>query len=552
MSKGQREIDAHSRPILILEDIESRFHPTLLLNLWSILQALPIQKIVTTNSSQLVSEISLGSIRRLCKQYYDVRCFKIRDHAFGTDDARKIAFHIRMSRPSVVFARCWILVEGETEVWILNEIASILGINLACNGIKLIEFAQCGLSPLIKLAKQWGIAYHVLTDGDDAGRHYAQNVRDFTFSSRLTDHLSVMPHVDIEHYLYTSGFADVYQKAANIQLRPQSSRKNGTSEKSSLMSVLSSSTISGESHAVDEQYQTLKELKREQIKPDAQKAEQSREKENSKESSGYPERLPQHNLDSVIKTVFQFLSKGDGDYLRNIMSRGKRLNRSKAAVDFDISLLSREDVANMYQYVRSLIFEMPRKGPQLTKKQSNMLTFLKSIRGRLMITVNHNEQMLAKQKRKQQQKGSRNSQVRPQPKQQVKPAVKVSVRPALEDIKEQQEQAQVQAEDLKRLSALAAEDRLSDRGLGTLHSLERTNGKNINAFYGALDDAALQRIGLSVNKVIDSAIHKKTKPGMAILVSEAMQQRGPDSVPLLFRTMFRKISRLAQSNSGLD
>ena len=37
MSQGQRTIDTYSRPILVLEDIESRFHPTLLLNLWSIL-----------------------------------------------------------------------------------------------------------------------------------------------------------------------------------------------------------------------------------------------------------------------------------------------------------------------------------------------------------------------------------------------------------------------------------------------------------------------------------------------------------------------------------
>ena len=42
MSKGEREFDEYARPILILEDIESRFHPTLLLNFWSILQVLPI------------------------------------------------------------------------------------------------------------------------------------------------------------------------------------------------------------------------------------------------------------------------------------------------------------------------------------------------------------------------------------------------------------------------------------------------------------------------------------------------------------------------------
>lgn len=227
MSNGTREIDSYSKPILVLEDIEGRFHPTLLLSLWSILNTLPVQKIVTTNSSALLSAMPMTNIRRLCRQYYDVRCYSIGQHVFSTDDERRIAFHIRISRPSAYFARCWILVEGETEVWILNEIAGILGMNLACEGVRIIEFAQCGLGPLIKLAKQFGISYYVLTDGDDAGHKYAQTVQSFTGSQHLAEHLTVIPHKDIEHYLYVSGFADVYQKAAGIPLRKatQQSRK---------------------------------------------------------------------------------------------------------------------------------------------------------------------------------------------------------------------------------------------------------------------------------------------------------------------------------------
>lgn len=226
MSNGSREIDTYSKPILVLEDIEGRFHPTLLLSFWSILDTIPIQKIVTTNSSALLSAMPMSNIRRLCRQYYDVRCYSVSNQAFDVDDARRIAFHIRISRPSAFFARCWILVEGETEVWMLNEIAGILGMNLACEGVKTIEFAQCGLAPLIKLAKQLGISYYVLTDGDEAGRKYAQTVQSFTGKQHISDHLSVIPHLDIEHYFYVSGYADVYQKAAGLNIQPKKNKPN--------------------------------------------------------------------------------------------------------------------------------------------------------------------------------------------------------------------------------------------------------------------------------------------------------------------------------------
>nr|VXZ86634.1 Uncharacterised protein [Klebsiella pneumoniae] len=35
----------------------------------------------------------------------------------------------------------------------------------------MIEFAQSGLKPLIKFARRMGIQWHVLVDGDEAGKN---------------------------------------------------------------------------------------------------------------------------------------------------------------------------------------------------------------------------------------------------------------------------------------------------------------------------------------------------------------------------------------------
>ncbi|MFW6459349.1 ATP-dependent nuclease [Klebsiella pneumoniae] len=89
----------------------------------------------------------------------------------NAEESRRIAFHIRFNRASSLFARCWLLVEGETETWVINELARQCGHHFDAEGVKVIEFAQSGLKPLIKFARRMGIQWHVLVDGDEAGKN---------------------------------------------------------------------------------------------------------------------------------------------------------------------------------------------------------------------------------------------------------------------------------------------------------------------------------------------------------------------------------------------
>jgi putative ATP-dependent endonuclease of OLD family len=102
----------------------------------------------------------------------------------NAEDGRRIAFHIRFNRASSLFARCWLLVEGETETWVINELARQCGHHFDAEGIKVIEFAQSGLKPLIKFARRMGIEWHVLVDGDEAGKKYASTVRSLLNNER--------------------------------------------------------------------------------------------------------------------------------------------------------------------------------------------------------------------------------------------------------------------------------------------------------------------------------------------------------------------------------
>ncbi|AJJ24691.1 ATP-dependent endonuclease [Yersinia enterocolitica] len=226
-AKGSLSLDPHARPLLLVEDPETRLHPIMLSVAWGLLSQLPLQRITTTNSGELISLVPVESICRLVRESSRVATYRIGPRGMSSEDSRRIAFHIRFNRPSALFARCWLLVEGETEIWLLNELARQCGYHFEAEGVKVIEFAQSGLRPLLKFANRMGIQWHVLTDGDDAGKKYAATVRNMADNERdhERDRLTILPAPDMEHFLYRSGFDEVYHRIsgipANAKMQPR-------------------------------------------------------------------------------------------------------------------------------------------------------------------------------------------------------------------------------------------------------------------------------------------------------------------------------------------
>ncbi|CAK1760831.1 ATP-dependent endonuclease [Vibrio crassostreae] len=215
-AKGPADLRRCARPLLILEDPEGRLHPTHLARAWSLMQKLPMQKILTTNSGDLLAAVPLQSIRRLVRQSDKTIANQLNMNHFSKDELRRIGFHIRFHRSGALFARCWLLVEGETEVWLFNELANQCGYNLAAEGVQIIEFAQSGLKALIKVAQEFGIDWHVVTDGDAAGKKYAATVLSKLGNDQERHRLTELPDKDIEHYLYMNGFENFFRDMVKI------------------------------------------------------------------------------------------------------------------------------------------------------------------------------------------------------------------------------------------------------------------------------------------------------------------------------------------------
>jgi putative ATP-dependent endonuclease of OLD family len=217
-AKGNVLLSGDAQPLLLVEDPETRLHPIMLSVAWNLLNILPLQKMTTTNSGELLSLTPVEQVCRLVRESSKVAAWRLGPGGLSAEDSRRIAFHIRFNRASSLFARCWLLVEGETEIWMMHELARQCGHHFDTEGIRVIEFAQSGLKPLIKFARRMGIEWHVLVDGDEAGKKYAATVRGILDDNpqHLRDHLTALPALDMEHFMYRQGFSDVFHRIAQL------------------------------------------------------------------------------------------------------------------------------------------------------------------------------------------------------------------------------------------------------------------------------------------------------------------------------------------------
>jgi len=215
---AHRTLLPQGKPILVIENPESNLHPITLATVWRMIGRLSWQKIIATNSGTLLSSAPLSSIRRLTRNDGKVSEWSVPPRLLSRDNLRRVSYHLRSRRSSAMFARCWLLVEGETEYWIVPELARVCGFDFSEEGVTCVEFAQCGLPPLTKLADRLGIAWHVLVDGDDAGKRYADAAWKLLGSGSTPDHIMRVTRLrdrDIEHCFWNNGFAEVIQRIAS-------------------------------------------------------------------------------------------------------------------------------------------------------------------------------------------------------------------------------------------------------------------------------------------------------------------------------------------------
>jgi len=150
-------------------------------------------------------------LRRLSRHGSATECRAISDGLLTDEELRKFNHHVRRNRGELLFARCWLLVEGETDVSVFAECAELLKIDLHRHGIRILEVSQAGGPGIfIKVADALGIGWHLVADGDDGGKKYTDTAKVLLNDRQEANHISVLPHLNIDVLLCCSGYGQPY------------------------------------------------------------------------------------------------------------------------------------------------------------------------------------------------------------------------------------------------------------------------------------------------------------------------------------------------------
>ena len=219
-------LDPIAEPITALEEPEAHLHPSAIRSLMTIVNDLPGQKLLSSHSGDLLSSVDPCSVRRFVRRDGGIHVHRIQPGSLTQEDTRKFDFHVRRSRGELLFARCWLLVEGETETTLLTGVAEAIGLELERVGVRSVEFGQTDVGMLAKIANQLGIEWYCVLDDDSGRKKYEKSVRAQFNAKSETDRL-IFPYQNIERFLCENGFGDLYE-ARMSQQKQQPTSTHGT------------------------------------------------------------------------------------------------------------------------------------------------------------------------------------------------------------------------------------------------------------------------------------------------------------------------------------
>ncbi len=214
----QADIDGQAEPIIAIEEPEAHLHPNAVRAMWSLLDKLPGQKIVATHSGDILSEVLVQRLRRINRKDNTTDCKAIPNELLLDNKMRLFNHHVRRNRGELLFARCWLMVEGETDVSVFAECAAILGIDLHRKGVRIVECSQAGGTDIfIKVADALGIHWHLVADNDDGGQTYIQSAKNLLEGRPEREHISLLNYRNMDVLLCYCGYGEPYRDGVGRQ-----------------------------------------------------------------------------------------------------------------------------------------------------------------------------------------------------------------------------------------------------------------------------------------------------------------------------------------------
>ncbi len=213
--------------LLALEEPEAHLHPQAQRSLFAQIKSIPGQRIVSTHSPYFAGQAKLDELRLFTKLAGVTSAKRLDISELSDDDIRKLERNVLASRGDLLFARAFILFEGETEeqafpLWAQTywgATAHELGFSFVGVGGSGSEYF-----PFIWLAENFGIPWFIFSDGEDL---IVSKLKDTVKRVGVDDiakcdHIAVVPGKhDLEAHLMDEGYLDAFETAISAYAGPK-------------------------------------------------------------------------------------------------------------------------------------------------------------------------------------------------------------------------------------------------------------------------------------------------------------------------------------------
>lgn len=155
-------------PIIAIEEPEAHLHPNAQKKLYSQLNDMPGQKIISTHSPYIASCAEFKEIRGLYKESGQINSGEFDTSSLTSDESRKLKQKVINTRGEIFFSKAIVLFEGETEEQALPIIAEkYFGRPPYELGIDFIGVGGAGAYyPFIQFAETFNIPWFIFSDGE--------------------------------------------------------------------------------------------------------------------------------------------------------------------------------------------------------------------------------------------------------------------------------------------------------------------------------------------------------------------------------------------------
>jgi len=227
-------------PILAIEEPEAHLHPNAQKKLYSQIQGVKGQKIISTHSPYIAASAKLSQIRNFYKDDLSVTCGVINTKELSPEEIRKIQRQVINTRGEIFFSKAIVFFEGETEEQALPIFAeNYFGKIPVEMGIDFVGVGGSGnYLPFLRIAKSLRIPWFIFSDGENDAKKNVQSALKKLYATEID--IGKEPNIlvldkgcDFEKYLIENDYVDEIKSAfiklhSEEYLEDQIKTKDGT------------------------------------------------------------------------------------------------------------------------------------------------------------------------------------------------------------------------------------------------------------------------------------------------------------------------------------